>query len=134
MTGHSSSSSLLLDPDIRNWVLLPIVLIMVLVGMCRTYITQLLASDAAGVKVKELKNRYGCSSPARFSVCLRTPVVQERCGSGAAFATGRGLRVVSCCRAKKGTTSRTHTATQQHSAPEVCSNISLAQTHNNPAF
>jgi len=40
--GHESE--LLLDPSIRNWVLLPILVVMILVGLVRHYITLLFAS------------------------------------------------------------------------------------------
>ena len=47
---------LLLDPAIRNWVVLPMVLIMVLVGLTRHFVQQLLKSDKQ-LDAAELKNR-----------------------------------------------------------------------------
>jgi len=41
----SSSASLYLDPQIRDWVLFPITLVMILVGLLRHYVTQLLGSS-----------------------------------------------------------------------------------------
>jgi len=38
---------LLLDPAIRDWVVLPMVALMVLMGLCRHYAQQLLKSNAA---------------------------------------------------------------------------------------
>lgn len=39
---------LVLDPSIRNWVVLPMILIMVFVGLGRHYVQQLIKSDEIG--------------------------------------------------------------------------------------
>jgi hypothetical protein len=39
---------LVLDPAIRNWVVLPMIGIMVLVGLGRHYVQQLIKSDDTG--------------------------------------------------------------------------------------
>lgn len=51
-----SMVELLLDPAIRLWVILPIILITLMVGLVRHYITILLKSDRAP-DLKELRDR-----------------------------------------------------------------------------
>lgn len=67
-----------LDPAIRNWVLLPITFVMLLVGILRHYAIQLLHSDPKPVPISQLREqrallrsacfRNNCSflSPSRF--------------------------------------------------------------------
>lgn len=43
---------LVLDPSIRNWVVLPMILIMVFVGLGRHYVQQLIKSDPVGASHK----------------------------------------------------------------------------------
>ncbi|KIY73639.1 transmembrane protein [Cylindrobasidium torrendii FP15055 ss-10] len=45
MTSSLSSGSLYLDPQIRDWVLFPITVVMILVGILRHYVVQLLQSQ-----------------------------------------------------------------------------------------
>mmetsp|Transcript_31661 Transcript_31661/g.42886 ORF Transcript_31661/g.42886 Transcript_31661/m.42886 type:complete len:291 (-) Transcript_31661:269-1141(-) len=47
---------LVLDPQIRDWVVLPMVMIMVLMGLTRHYVQQLLESDKA-INIVETKNK-----------------------------------------------------------------------------
>lgn len=58
-----TDSDLMLDPKIRNWVLLPIVLIMVLVGIGRSMVQVLMKSgtksDPEIVKHRQLLMRSG---------------------------------------------------------------------------
>ena len=49
---------LLLDPAIRMWVILPIVLITLLFGLLRHYITVLLRGSDAKVTVERLTDTY----------------------------------------------------------------------------
>lgn len=48
---------LLLDPNIRGWVFLPIVVITFLVGIVRHYIAMLLSSQKK-VELQQLQDRY----------------------------------------------------------------------------
>lgn len=50
-------ADIILDPSIRDWVVLPMVLVMVLIGLTRHYVSLLLKSEKP-VDVNELKNRY----------------------------------------------------------------------------
>lgn len=48
-------NSILLDPSIRNWVLLPILFITILIGLCRHFVMVLFKNDTN----KDLnENRY----------------------------------------------------------------------------
>ena len=49
-------AELLLDPDIRMWVILPIVLITLMFGLLRHYITILLTNDNKQPKEEEVKD------------------------------------------------------------------------------
>ena len=49
-------AELLLDPDIRKWVILPIVLITLMFGLLRHYITILLTNDNKKPKEEEVKD------------------------------------------------------------------------------
>ena len=49
-------AELLLDPDIRKWVILPIVLITLMFGLLRHYITILLTNDNKKPKAEEVKD------------------------------------------------------------------------------
>lgn len=53
---RSNMAEILLDPNIRFWVFLPIVLITLLVGVIRHYVSLLLASDKT-VDEQQLQNR-----------------------------------------------------------------------------
>lgn len=55
---------LVLDPAIRDWVVLPMVAIMVIVGVGRVYVQMLIKSEAA-VDVEELRLKY-CAVSALF--------------------------------------------------------------------
>lgn len=50
-------AELLLDPNIRGWVFLPIVVITFLVGIIRHYVSILLASQKK-VEVHQVQDRY----------------------------------------------------------------------------
>lgn len=58
-----TSEVLLLDPAIRDWVVLPMVALMVLMGLCRHHATQLLKStqilDASEIEQKQILTRCG---------------------------------------------------------------------------
>lgn len=47
---------LVLDPAIRDWVVLPMVAIMVIVGVGRVYVQQIIKSEAA-VDVDEIRHK-----------------------------------------------------------------------------
>ena len=47
---------LMLDPDIRNWVLIPIVIIMFLMGILRTNVTKMLRKDVPPNVTQVLQN------------------------------------------------------------------------------
>lgn len=49
-------AELLLDPDIRKWVILPIVLITLMFGLLRHYITILLTNDNKKPKEEEVRD------------------------------------------------------------------------------
>ena len=48
---------LVLDPRIRDWVLLPIVVVMVLIGICRTMAQRMMASQAKQ-DIEQVKQQY----------------------------------------------------------------------------
>eukprot|EP00658_Telonema_sp_P-2_P007815 TRINITY_DN1290_c0_g1_i1.p1 TRINITY_DN1290_c0_g1~~TRINITY_DN1290_c0_g1_i1.p1 ORF type:complete len:197 (+),score=43.91 TRINITY_DN1290_c0_g1_i1:189-779(+) len=48
--------ALVLDPQIRDWVLIPIVLVMFLVGICRDRVTRLMRSDTKS-KIENIRNQ-----------------------------------------------------------------------------
>lgn len=58
--------AILLDPQIRDWVLLPIVFITLLVGLCRTLLAQLVASGPGKTKLDEMKHRQRLMRSARM--------------------------------------------------------------------
>lgn len=77
--GGGGEAMLVLDPQIRDWVVLPMVLIMVLMGLTRHYVTQLLESDkpldVAEVRRKQtvmranrLRMNGGYLSPEAFNM------------------------------------------------------------------
>lgn len=49
-------AELLLDPDIRMWVILPIVLITLMFGLLRHYITVLLTNDSREASEEQIKD------------------------------------------------------------------------------
>lgn len=49
-------SDLMLDPSIRNWVLIPIILIMCLVTVCRSYVQMLLKNNDAGSDAEKTRH------------------------------------------------------------------------------
>jgi len=49
-------AELLLDPAIRMWVILPIVLISLLFGLLRHYVMVLLRSDNSSVTLEQVKD------------------------------------------------------------------------------
>ena len=51
-------AELLLDPAIRMWVILPIVLISLLFGLLRHYVMVLLRSDNGSVTLEQIKDKY----------------------------------------------------------------------------
>ena len=53
---ENKMAELLLDPDIRKWVILPIVLITLMFGLLRHYITILLTNDNKKPKEEEVKD------------------------------------------------------------------------------
>jgi hypothetical protein len=55
-----NQAELVLDPDIRNWVLFPIMVVMILVGILRHYITSILNVSQGSPKqdYKETRQRY----------------------------------------------------------------------------
>jgi ER membrane protein complex subunit 3 len=48
-----------LDPQIRDWVLVPIMVVMVLIGVLRHYLTLLISSGGGGKPQKAQKFREG---------------------------------------------------------------------------
>ena len=50
----SSATAILIDPQIRNWVLFPIFIITLLVGLARHYVQQLIKSTNTS-KIKKIK-------------------------------------------------------------------------------
>lgn len=61
----SSETMLILDPSIRDWVVLPMVAIMVLMGLCRHYATEVLKSSSK-VDVEEVKQRQVLARASRI--------------------------------------------------------------------
>ncbi len=53
---RAKMAELLLDPDIRMWVILPIVLITLMFGLLRHYITILLTNDSKKPKEDEVRD------------------------------------------------------------------------------
>lgn len=60
-------SELLLDPDIRLWVFLPIVIITFLFGIVRHYISILLTSPKK-VEITQVQDRYVCMNYLRSAL------------------------------------------------------------------
>jgi len=56
MTG--SAQSLFLDPALRDWVLIPIFIVMIMVGVLRHYATILLRSDPQTESLKAVREQY----------------------------------------------------------------------------
>jgi len=65
---HRMAYSLLLDDSIRDWVVLPMVVMLILVGMGRHYVQQLIRSDPQITKdaVKELGYKQTLMQAGRF--------------------------------------------------------------------
>ncbi len=53
----SANDELILDPNIRDWVVLPMVLLMILMGLTRNGVSVLLKSDDVSVDPSEIKNK-----------------------------------------------------------------------------
>ena len=56
----ASTQSLFLDPALRDWVLLPIFIVMIMVGVLRHYATILLRSDPKTEDLKAVREQ-SCS-------------------------------------------------------------------------
>ena len=56
MTG--STQSLFLDPALRDWVLIPIFIVMIMVGILRHYATILLQSTPKSESLKFVREQY----------------------------------------------------------------------------
>jgi hypothetical protein len=54
----ASTQSLFLDPALRDWVLLPIFVVMIMVGILRHYATLLLQSSPKPESLKALREQY----------------------------------------------------------------------------
>ena len=61
MITSTGESQLTLDPAIRDWVLFPIMLIMILVGVFRHHVTQFMATTPKS-NLKAIRERYHFSS------------------------------------------------------------------------
>ena len=61
MTG--STQSLFLDPALRDWVLLPIFIVMIMVGILRHYATILLQATAKSESLKSIREQSDPLSP-----------------------------------------------------------------------
>jgi len=53
----ASSQSLFLDPALRDWVLIPIFIVMIMVGILRHYATILLQSPAKPESLKAIREQ-----------------------------------------------------------------------------
>jgi hypothetical protein len=53
-----TSQSLFLDPALRDWVLLPIFVVMIMVGILRHYATLLLQSPPKPEGLKSIREQY----------------------------------------------------------------------------
>lgn len=58
--------TIFLDPQIRDWVLLPIVFITVCIGVCRTLLVQLVASGPGQTDLEEMKHKQRLARSARM--------------------------------------------------------------------
>lgn len=54
----TSTQSLFLDPALRDWVLLPIFVVMIMVGILRHYATLLLQSTPKAEPLKSIREQY----------------------------------------------------------------------------
>ena len=77
---------LVLDPRIRDWVLLPIVVVMVLIGICRTMAQRMMASQAKQ-DIEQVKQQY--VHPGT--------VVKGRAGDWGSGEERGGLVICECC-------------------------------------
>jgi hypothetical protein len=68
MASQGETQELYLDPAIRDWVLIPIMLIMVFVGVLRHYVTLMLQStpkpNLKALREKYVAYRFGMSQRA----------------------------------------------------------------------
>ena len=64
-----STQSLFLDPALRDWVLLPIFVVMIMVGILRHYATELLKSSPKSESLKSIREKYPLNHPFFFKFC-----------------------------------------------------------------
>ena len=65
----TTSQSLFLDPALRDWVLLPIFVVMIMVGILRHYATLLLQSTPKPEPLKSIREQYSPSRPPNRALC-----------------------------------------------------------------
>ena len=78
------TSEIILDPSIRDWVVLPMVVVMVLVGLTRHFVSLLLKSEKA-IDVKEVGLMYVRSSNTQDAVRSSSPQANPQTSSIVAF-------------------------------------------------